>query len=86
MHGAKRNATVACKNDVELLVVAKEDFFDIFMPIDRDQQPEHIRFLRKVNLLSGWPIDKLPYHDPKICCFTYFRRVNICLYSLFDHL
>ncbi|XP_048775168.2 cyclic nucleotide-binding domain-containing protein 2-like isoform X2 [Ostrea edulis] len=74
MHGAKRSATVTCKNSVELLAVGREDFVDIFMPMDKDQEPEHIRFLRTIQLLKGWPIEKLPYHDPKICCFTYFRR------------
>ncbi|XP_062585589.1 cyclic nucleotide-binding domain-containing protein 2-like isoform X1 [Saccostrea cucullata] len=74
MHGAKRSATVTCKNSVELLAVGREDFVDIFMPMDKDQEPEHIRFLRTVHLLKGWPIEKLPYHDTKICCFTYFRR------------
>ncbi|XP_022321379.2 uncharacterized protein LOC111123374 isoform X3 [Crassostrea virginica] len=74
MHGAKRSATVTCKNSVELLAVGREDFVDIFMPMDKDQEPEHIRFLRTVHLMKGWPIERLPYHDPKICCFTYFRR------------
>lgn len=75
MHAAKRSATVTCKNSVELLAVGREDFVDIFMPMDKDQEPEHIRFLRTVQLLKGWPIERLPYHDPKICCFTYFRFV-----------
>ncbi|OWF46625.1 Cyclic nucleotide-binding domain-containing protein 2 [Mizuhopecten yessoensis] len=74
MHGAKRSATVTCKNSVELLAVGRDDFIDIFMPVEKDQEPEHIRFLRSVILLRGWPIVRLPYHDPKICCFTYFRR------------
>ncbi|KAK3099955.1 hypothetical protein FSP39_012490 [Pinctada imbricata] len=74
MHGAKRSATVTCKNSVELLAVGREDFVDIFMPMDKDQEPEHIRFLRSIQLLGGWPIERLPYHDTKICCFTYFRR------------
>ena len=79
MHGAKRSATVTCKNSVELLAVGREDFVDIFMPMDKDQEPEHIRFLRGINLLNGWPIEKLPYHDPKICCFTYFRYASYFL-------
>lgn len=80
MHAAKRSATVTCKNSVELLAVGREDFVDIFMPMDKDQEPEHIRFLRTVQLLRGWPIERLPYHDPKICCFTYFRFVLFVLY------
>ncbi|XP_052077496.1 cyclic nucleotide-binding domain-containing protein 2-like isoform X3 [Mytilus californianus] len=79
MHGSKRTATVTCKNSVELLAVGRDDFIDIFMPINKDQEPEHIRFLRSINILHGWPIECLPHHDPKICCFTFFRRgVLLC--------
>lgn len=77
MHGSKRTATVTCKNSVELLAVGRDDFVDIFMPKNKDQEPEHIRFLRSVNILNGWPIECLPHHDPKICCFTFFRYVYI---------
>ncbi|VDI12988.1 Hypothetical predicted protein [Mytilus galloprovincialis] len=79
MHGSRRTATVTCKSEVELLAVWREDFVDIFMPHTYEKEPEHIKFLRTVTSLSGWPIHKLPYHDPKICCFTYFRRgVLLC--------
>ncbi|CAG2254440.1 unnamed protein product [Mytilus edulis] len=77
MHGSKRTATVTCKNSVELLAVGRDDFIDIFMPITKDQEPEHIRFLRSINILHGWPIECLPYHDPKICCFTFFRATPL---------
>ena len=73
MHGAKRSATVTCKDDVELLAVGREDFIDIFMHVEKNTEPEHIQFLRQIDILRGWPIDKLPWDDPKICLFTYFR-------------
>lgn len=76
MHGSRRTATVTCKNEVELLAVWREDFIDIFMPHTDNKEPEHIKFLRSVIMLRGWPISQLPYHDPKICCFTYFRCVS----------
>ncbi|XP_074650097.1 uncharacterized protein LOC141905196 isoform X3 [Tubulanus polymorphus] len=74
MYGGTRNATVTCKDDVELLAVGRDDFVDIFMHVDKDVEPEHIQFLRTVDLLEGWPTDQLPYEDPKTCLFTYFRR------------
>ena len=73
MHGARRSATVTCKTDVELLAVSREDFIDIFMHIEKDREPEHIQFLRTVDILKGWPIEKLPYDNPRICLFTFFR-------------
>lgn len=76
MYGGKRSATVSCKDDVELLAVSREDFIDIFMSMDRDVEPEHIRFLRQIPVLFDWPLNQLPYDDPSICLFTYFRSVR----------
>ena len=73
MHKATRSATVTCKDDVELLAVGRDDFVDIFMHVEKDKEPDHIRFLRMIHILRGWPIDKLPYDNPKICLLTYFR-------------
>ncbi|WAQ98799.1 CNBD2-like protein, partial [Mya arenaria] len=79
MHGARRSATVTCKTNVELLAVSREDFIDIFMHIEKDREPEHIRFLRSIDLLRGWPLDQLPHDNPRICLFTFFRRgVLLC--------
>ena len=73
MHGSQRSATVTCKDDVELLAVGREDFVNIFMHIEQDKEPDHIRFLRTLDILDGWPVDRIPWDDPKICLFTYFR-------------
>ena len=73
MHGAKRSATVTCKNDVELLAVGREDFVDIFMHVEKDREPDHIRYLRQAEVLQGWPVDLVPWDDPKVCLVTYFR-------------
>ncbi|XP_067661280.1 cyclic nucleotide-binding domain-containing protein 2-like [Haliotis asinina] len=79
MHGSRRSATVTCKNDVELLAVGRQDFIDIFMNVETNKEPEHITFLRSVDTLRGWPLEVLPYNDPKTCIYTYFRRgVLLC--------
>lgn len=79
MRGARRSATVTCKTNVELLAVSREDFIDIFMHIEQDKEPEHIGFLRTLDLFHGWPVEKLPYDNPRICLFTFFRRgVLLC--------
>ncbi|XP_066287696.1 cyclic nucleotide-binding domain-containing protein 2-like [Branchiostoma lanceolatum] len=77
MHQSKRNASVICKDTVSLLAVGREDFVSIFMHgADKPdgQEPEHVRFLRKVPELQGWPVDKLPQHNPDVCLYTFFRR------------
>ncbi|XP_071089026.1 uncharacterized protein [Haliotis cracherodii] len=79
MHGARRSATVTCKNDVELLAVGRQDFIDIFMNVEKNKEPDHITFLRSIDTLRGWPLEVLPYNDPKTCIYTYFRRgVLLC--------
>ncbi|XP_064636320.1 uncharacterized protein LOC135493189 isoform X2 [Lineus longissimus] len=83
MYGGTRNATVTCKDDVELLAVGRDDFVDIFMHVDKDVEPDHIQFLRLIDIFDGWPIGTLPYADPKTCLFTYFRRgVIMCRDSI----
>ena len=75
MHGATRSATVTSKYLMELLAVGRDDFIDIFMHIEKDKEPEHIQYLRSLDIIKGWPIDELPWDNPKICLFTYFRLV-----------
>ena len=72
MHGAKRSATVTCKDNVELLAVGREDFVDIFMHAEKDKEPEHIQYMRTLDALSGWPIDEITWNDPQIYLRTYF--------------
>ena len=73
MHGATRSATVTCQTDVELLALNRDDFVDIFMHVERNREPEHIRYLRTVDILKDWPLEKLPWNDTRICLFMYFR-------------
>ena len=73
MQNARRNATVVCKEDVELLALERDDFVNIFMRLERGLAPEFIRFLQTVDELCGWPVDRLPWDDPSTCLLTYFR-------------
>lgn len=77
MHESTRNATVRCDTRVAVLCIEREDFVDIFMHVDSGQEPEHIVFLRSLQLfVELWPIglEKLPFHNPKICFLTFFRK------------
>ncbi|XP_033631800.1 cyclic nucleotide-binding domain-containing protein 2-like [Asterias rubens] len=79
MHHANRNATVSCKDSVELLSIDREDFTDIFMHRNEGVEPDFIRYLRTVDELKDWPVHRLPHDDASTCLFTYFRRgVVIC--------
>ncbi|KAH9494555.1 hypothetical protein Btru_019839 [Bulinus truncatus] len=74
-----RSATVTCREDVELIWIERQDFIDIFMRRVVGKEADHITFLKTVELLQGWPVDKLPPQNPKICAFTYVRRgVVLC--------
>ncbi|KAK6172958.1 hypothetical protein SNE40_016508 [Patella caerulea] len=64
---------------MEVLAVGRQDFIDIFMHIEHNKEPNHIQFLRTIDEFHGWPIQQLPYDNPKVCLFTYFRRgVLLC--------
>lgn len=77
MHESTRNATVRCDTRVAVLCIEREDFVGIFMHVDSGHEPEHISFLRRVDMLNfHWlaGIDALPYHNAKICFLTFFRK------------
>ena len=76
MYGGRRSATITSKEEIELLALSREDFVDIFMNLKASEEPEHIKFLRGVDILKGWPIETLPYDDPTKCLFMYFRYVS----------
>uniref|UniRef100_A0A2C9LSR5 Cyclic nucleotide-binding domain-containing protein n=1 Tax=Biomphalaria glabrata TaxID=6526 RepID=A0A2C9LSR5_BIOGL len=74
-----RSATVTCREDVELIWIERQDFIDIFMARVSGKEADHITFLKTVELLQGWPVDRLPAQNPKLCAFTYVRRgVVLC--------
>ncbi len=73
MHQSARNATVRCESDVMVLTIDRDNFIDLFMHIEKGKEPEHISYLREIDVFNHWPIDKLPYDNPRICLLTYFR-------------
>jgi len=75
MHGTRRTATVTCHTDVQLLIIAREDYVNMSTSVDQHVtcQPDFIAFLRSVEMLDGWPVDVLPYNKPHICTSVYFR-------------
>ncbi|XP_044141340.1 cyclic nucleotide-binding domain-containing protein 2-like [Bufo gargarizans] len=66
----KRNATVVCHDAVSLLAITRQDFLNIFLSSDSQEGPDYIRLLESIDLLSGWPVHKLPYNNPRICVHT----------------
>ncbi|KAM4702104.1 cyclic nucleotide-binding domain-containing protein 2-like [Discoglossus pictus] len=74
---AKRNATVVCHDNVSLLAIARQDFLNIFLHNDSQEGPEYIQLLQNIDLLTGWPIHKLPYNNPRICLHTFYRQGTV---------
>ncbi|XP_069828093.1 cyclic nucleotide-binding domain-containing protein 2-like isoform X2 [Dendropsophus ebraccatus] len=70
---AKRNATVVCHDSVSLLAITRQDFLNIFLTSESQEGPDYLRLLESIDLLSGWPIQKLPYNNPRICVHTFYR-------------
>lgn len=73
MHQSTRNATVTCHTTVSVLTLDRDDFLSIFMNFENGKEPEYISYLRNIDLLKEFPIDKLPYNNPQVCLITYFR-------------
>ena len=83
MYGGRRSATITSQEAIELLALSQDDFVDIFMNLQTAEEPEHIKFLRSVDLIrKGWPIGSLPYDDPRKCLFMYFRFVPFLSFYL----
>jgi hypothetical protein len=79
MSGGTRNSSVICHTNVEMICVTREDFVDIFMHVEDGKEPDHIKFLRHVELIKDWPVQMIPHNDPRVCLVTYFRKgVVIC--------
>nr|XP_015214920.1 PREDICTED: cyclic nucleotide-binding domain-containing protein 2-like [Lepisosteus oculatus] len=54
--GLKRNATVVCLEETELLVVDKEDFFANKMDVELKKEFDYrFTFYRSLDLMSSWP-------------------------------
>ncbi|KAL4230434.1 hypothetical protein ACF0H5_010816 [Mactra antiquata] len=72
-----RTATVESTTPMELLVVGKEDFVRIFMKAENpDEEPEHVKFLRKVPFMKTWPTEVLKL-EPGACLAHYFKRGSL---------
>ncbi|ESP00016.1 hypothetical protein LOTGIDRAFT_230973 [Lottia gigantea] len=71
---SKRTATVETATEMEMLVIEKSDFYQIFMNMDNPEgEPSHISFLRQQPLMKYWPIDILR-EEPSACFLHYFKR------------
>eukprot|EP00112_Aurelia_sp_Birch-Aquarium-sp1_P006691 Seg1733.2 transcript_id=Seg1733.2/GoldUCD/mRNA.D3Y31 product="Cyclic nucleotide-binding domain-containing protein 2" protein_id=Seg1733.2/GoldUCD/D3Y31 len=74
LHDTARTATVICQSEVALLAVSRQDFIDIFLRSNEDdEEQEHIRFLRSVVYLKRLPLEECGGRLG-ICLCHYFRR------------
>ncbi|KAH3840803.1 cyclic nucleotide-binding domain-containing protein 2-like [Dreissena polymorpha] len=74
LHHSKRTATVTTQDTVQLLSIGRDDFFDIFMSGDgNDEMPQHIRFISNLDFMKDWPIHELVEH-PEHCLLHFYKR------------
>jgi CRP-like cAMP-binding protein len=85
MQGSSRTATVISHTDVTMLSIGRDEFIDIFMHVEQGKEPEHILFLKKIEILSEWPIDLLPHNNPQICVLSYFRKGTVMCKNSLDN-
>ncbi|CAH1266931.1 CNBD2 [Branchiostoma lanceolatum] len=74
----RRTATVISQTPVQLLVISANDFYEMFLPAYRmgEEEPEHVKFLRQVEFLENWPLERL-VANPDNCMFQYFTRGKV---------
>ncbi|XP_015779126.1 PREDICTED: uncharacterized protein LOC107356968 [Acropora digitifera] len=79
LHDTRRKATVISREPIELLVISKEDFVDIFMLAGGNKNindPDHKKFVHNIHFLKGWPVE-LMASNPKKCLFHFFRSGSV---------
>ncbi|XP_078495070.1 uncharacterized protein LOC113474879 [Ciona intestinalis] len=69
-----RTASVVCKDDVELLVVSKEDFDAIIRGPIYKQREEVIKYCHSLHILSYWPVEDLTAASFVNFQYQYFRK------------
>nr|XP_026693522.1 uncharacterized protein LOC113474879 isoform X2 [Ciona intestinalis] len=69
-----RTASVVCKDDVELLVVSKEDFDAIIRGPIYKQREEVIKYCHSLHILSYWPVEDLTTASFVNFQYQYFRK------------
>ncbi|KAI8797654.1 hypothetical protein BgiBS90_002831 [Biomphalaria glabrata] len=75
---SKRQASVVCKTDVEVLSITYSEYQEIFMSggIVKLDNDEHFEFLRSLQFLRHWPVEKLK-ENPTASCIYYFHRNTV---------
>lgn len=76
LHHSKRTASIESVSKMNLLVIARDDFLDIFYSSKEDNEPEHVKFCRSISWMKTWPIHLMMEH-PKECIFHYFKRGTV---------
>ncbi|XP_070558250.1 uncharacterized protein [Ptychodera flava] len=74
----RRVCTVISRETVELLVISKEDFIDIFMSggMKNFLDKKHSVFIKSLFIFKNWPLHVLNYNTKK-CMFKYYKRGTV---------
>lgn len=82
LHHSMRTASVESLTKMQLLVIDRDDFANIFMMEGQDGgEAEHISHLRtRATFLKHWPVEVLRDHKDW-CLFNYFRRGNVVVHD-----
>eukprot|EP00058_Branchiostoma_floridae_P015474 XP_002600962.1 hypothetical protein BRAFLDRAFT_79160 [Branchiostoma floridae] len=76
MSDSVRGTTVVCKDEVELLVIEKEDFNTIIREPLEKQREEHIQYVRDLPLFEDWPVELLRNVNHQFM-YQFYRKGNV---------
>ncbi|XP_019647468.1 PREDICTED: uncharacterized protein LOC109487824 [Branchiostoma belcheri] len=76
MSDGVRGTTVVCKDEVELLVIEKEDFNTIIREPLEKQREEHVQYVRDLPLFEDWPVELLRTVNHQFM-YQYYKKGNV---------
>ncbi|XP_067941996.1 uncharacterized protein [Watersipora subatra] len=81
--GSKRNATIICKTDTELLLIEKEDFDKIIRNPLAKQRTGHVEYIKEMELFKYFPCEVL-VDDSQDFFYQYFKPNTLILSDSVD--
>nr|XP_054773342.1 cyclic nucleotide-binding domain-containing protein 2-like [Lytechinus pictus] len=77
LHGDPRPCSITAEEPCQIIAIEKEDFMEMFIREgDAGKEIEHLKFLRALPFLKGWPVQKLNEH-PQMCLVHFFKRSSV---------
>ena len=62
-----------------LLLADRDDYMEIFMA-NRQEEPEHVKYLAELAFTKGWPLENIK-KTPSACRIHFYRRGDVIVHN-----